>query len=73
MPTTQRWTKKSSRLGSRNYKSPKPLRFATVQDAHEHAEANGLTIKEHVSNRRGDRIQVVDAKGKARTLTVEAS
>lgn len=62
---------KSSRVGSRGYKSPPPLRFASVADARAHMKANKMKMVEHVSTPRGMRIQVVNGKGKARTISIE--
>jgi hypothetical protein len=42
-----------------------------MADAQTHIKANKLKVTEHVSHRRGARINVVDEKGKARTLSVE--
>lgn len=71
MPTTRKGpASKSSRLGTKDYKSPPPLRFKTVADARKYIKANRLRVKEHHSHARGARIQVVDRDGKPRTLSI---
>lgn len=70
MPANINLTKKSSRLGSRNYPSPEPLRFATVKDAATHIKANKMKVKTKIRHARGIRIDVVDKKGKARTISI---
>lgn len=63
-------TPKSSRLGTRNYPQPEPLRFKTVKDAAAHIRANKMKVKTKTRHQRGIRIDVVDANGKARTISV---
>jgi hypothetical protein len=62
---------KSSRVGNKNYKTPPPLRFKSVKDAKAHIKANRLKITEHHSHMRGAHIQVVNKKGKPRTISIE--
>lgn len=72
MPTTKTTTK-SSRVGSRGYVVPRPLRFASVEDAKKHIKANRLKVVNHETHTRGVRIHVVDRKGHTRTITIERS
>lgn len=63
--------RRSSRVGSKEYKSPAPLRFASVAGAREHIKKNKLKVTHHETHTRGARIHVVDSKGKPRTISIE--
>lgn len=62
---------KHRRLNKRDARKPDPLRFKTMEDAQAHIKANKLKVIEHITHRRGARINTVDPKGFARTLSIE--
>lgn len=68
---TSKTTPKSRRLNKRDGRKPDPLRFKTMEDAQTHIKANKLKITEHITHRRGARVNVIDTKGLARTLSIE--
>ena len=70
MRRTRQPALKSSRVGSKLYKTPPPLRFQTVKDAKDHIRANKMKVQGHMTHSRGYRIHVLTADGKTRTISI---